>query len=522
MFKLKNQIQLYLTTLCLVSTMINAQFYDLPNDFIYNRITEKKLAELDSASVTHASIQPFIPFFNLNYQYLGDTFRLFKFIKDDPAIEKIFYDDLIHIRDKKKNTFDIKLNPLIDFEWGRAGYDTTNNQKVSVNTRGFIASGRLGKDVYFETLLSENQATFPGYVTHVNKQTLVVPGQGRWKSFKSNGFDYAFSSGFVSYQPLKKLNIQLGHGKQKIGNGYRSLLLSDNAFNYPYVRITTQFWKNRIQYTNIYAVLMNMTTGGAPTPPNTEALFQKKAASFQYVNIQITKRAQVGFFQGMIWQAADSSNRQHLSWQYFNPVIYTNLAYYGLNNKNNILVGANLNLKITNRISIYGQFMGDDFSNTKKTGNAWGYQIGAKYFDAFKIPNLSFQIEYDDVKEGSYNSPITAYSNQSYSHYNQGLAYTIGYGKELIGVVDYKYKRMFVNLKSNYQNVPFNGNTFYNNMILQSRVGFTINTAYNLNIFVSYTYRKQNFSTLPLMFNNLTQVFSFGIKTSLYNTYYDF
>ena len=32
-----------------------------------------------------------------------------------------------------------------------------------------------------------------------------------------NGFDYAFASGFVSLQGAKNLNIQFGHGKQKIG-----------------------------------------------------------------------------------------------------------------------------------------------------------------------------------------------------------------------------------------------------------------------------------------------------------------
>ena len=47
----------------------------------------------------------------------------------------------------------------------------------------------------------------------------------------------------------------------------------------------------------------------------------------------------------MIWNAADSMNRQHLEWQYFNPIIFTNLGFYGLNNKNNIVVGANANMK---------------------------------------------------------------------------------------------------------------------------------------------------------------------------------
>ncbi|MBS1636078.1 MAG: hypothetical protein JST26_09195 [Bacteroidetes bacterium] len=499
---------------------LKAQFYNLPNDYIYNTLAQRRMARIDSIPL-HNSIQPAIPFFNPAYRFVADTFRIFKYITDDPFLEKVIADDLIHIRDRRNKRFEFRVDPLLNFEGGRAFYDTTSSQHISVNTRGFIASGTIGKDFYFETMFAENQAIFPAYIMQFNNQTKIVPGQGRWKNFKSNGYDYAFSSGFVSYQPIKQVNIQVGHGKQEIGNGYRSLLLSDNAFNYPYARITSGFWKGRIQYTNIYAVMMNLSTGGAAQPPNTEPLFQKKAASFQYVSIQATKRIQVGLFQGMIWQAADSMNRQHLQWQYFNPVIYTNLASYGLNNKNNILIGANLQVKLTHNISLYGQFMADDLSNTQSTGNGVGYQVGAHYYEAFKIHNFSLQAEYNDVTESSYNSPLTAYSNQSYSHYGQNLAYTPGYGKEFVFIADYKYHRVFFNVKGNYQHLTTSNYALYNNLLGQFKVGYTINPAYNLHIALTYNYRKQDFLSFPLS-NNTTSFFSISLKTALYNTYYDF
>ena len=201
-------------------------------------------------------------------------------------MDKVFFDHLIHIK-SKTGKYEFKVDPLLNIELGKAEYDTTKSQRISTNTRGFIASGSIGKNFYFETLFSENQSKFPIYISNFNNQTKIVPGQGRYKVFKITGYDYAFSSGFISYQPIKKLNIQVGHGKQKIGNGYRSLLLSDNAFNYPYIRITSEWLKGKLQYTNIYAVLMNLTTGGAITPKNTEPLFQKKAVSFQYLSYNI-------------------------------------------------------------------------------------------------------------------------------------------------------------------------------------------------------------------------------------------
>lgn len=506
---------LYLLSLPLIS-----QFYNLPNDYFYNTFSQRHLARIDSEQ-THPDIQPYIPFFSKKYEFVADSYRVFKYITEDRLLDKIFFDHLIHVK-SKTGKYEFKVDPLLNIELGRARYDTiTNSQRISTNTRGFIASGSIGKDFYFETLFAENQSFFPYYISYNMKYTKVVPGQGRYKAFKTTGYDYAFSSGFISYQPIKRLNIQLGHGKQKIGNGYRSLLLSDNAFNYPYIRITSEWLKGRLQYTNIYAVMMNLTTGGAKTPPHTENLFQKKAASFQYLSYNVNKRINIGLFQGMIWNAADSMNRQHLDWQYFNPVIFTNLGFYGLNNKNNIVIGANANVKISSKISVYGQFMGDDFSNTSKLGNAFGYQVGVKYFDAFFLKNLMLQAEYNDVAEGSYNSPLSAYSNQSYSHYNQSLGYTLGYGKELVLLGDYKYKRFFLNAKLNLQWLTLNEYDLYKNTYTACRLGYTINTAYNFNVSLGYNYRSQDFYAFSAS-NNKTTFYTLSFKSNLYNTYYDF
>lgn len=506
--------------LFLLSGELCAQFYNLPNDYFFGITAQKKLARIDTEQI-HSSIQPYIPFFNKKYEFVGDTHRVFKYITEDPLLDKIFFDHLIHIK-SKAGKYEFKVDPLLNIENGRSYTDTVKDfQRISTNTRGFIASGNIGKDFYFETMFSENQSFFPYYISNFSNQTKVIPGQGRYKVFKKTGYDYAFSSGFISYQPLKKLNIQLGHGKQKVGNGYRSLLLSDNAFNYPYIRITSEWLNGKLQYSNIYAALMNLETGGAKTPKNTEPLFQKKAVAFQYLSYNLSKRINMGLFQGMIWNAADSMNRQHLEWQYFNPVIFSNLGFYGLNNKNNILIGGNLNVKITNYISVYGQFMGDDFSNTTKLGNAFGYQVGAKYFDVLKLRNLMLQVEYNDVKEGSYNSPFGTYSNQSYSHYNQGLAYTPGYGKELVVLADYKFQRMFINAKMNMQWLTFNTFDLYKNSMYKFQLGYTINTAYNFNVSLGYNYRFQDFYSFKAS-NNTTRFYTLSLRSNLFNTYYDF
>lgn len=521
MLDLRFEQSLYLISFFLyfIHISVKAQVYHLPNDYFFDVLSQRQLAKVDTEQI-HSSIKPYIPFFNKKYEFVPDSYRIFKYISDDPMLDKIFFHHLVHIKSKTQE-YEFKIDPLLNIETGRENYDTINSAKIYTNTRGFLASGSIGKKFYFESLFAENQSQFPNYISNFNNKTLIVPGQGRYKVFKTTAFDYAFSSGFISYQIAKKLNIQLGHGKHKIGQGYRSLLLSDNAFNYPYLRLTSEWWNGRLQYSNIYGVLMNLTTGGAATPPNTEHLFQKKAVSYHYLSYNLHKRINVGLFQGMIWTAADSMNRHHIKWQYVNPILFTNLSFYGLNHSNNMLLGLTVNFKLTNQISVYGQFMGDDFTSKSNFKNLFGYQAGIIYYDAFLIKNLTLQTEYNDVTEGAYRNPQGIYTDQSYTHYNQNLAYVLGYGKDFVVLADYKYRRAFFNSKLNLQWITLNQVRLCENTITKFQIGYTINPAYNLNLSIGYQFRKQDYSKLNRL-NNETNYFTISLKTSLYNAYYDF
>ena len=517
------KIHNYFFALCITATVftvipLQAQFYNFPSDNSFSIQTEKQLAEKDSS--VHSGIKPYVHFFSSKYAQVVDTHRVFKFIANNAIVDFVFHKHFLRVEPKKEN-FKLRLDPLLNFEVGK---DIANGPsgRLYTNTRGIIGSGYIGNAVYFETMVVENQSFFPTYLSDNAKTSSVVPGQGRWKQFKTIGYDYAFSSGFVSVQALKNLNVQVGHGKQKIGNGYRSLLLSDNSFNYPYARFTQQWFKGKVQYANIYAVLMNLVSASKVVNPNTERLFQKKAASFQYLSINLSRSLNFGFFQGMIWQAGDGRNKQHLDWHYFNPVIYGNLMSYGLDNKNNIITGIDAKLKLSKKLNLYSQLMLDK-TKTDSTSTAWGWQVGLNYFDAFGLKNLFLQLEYNHVERGSYASSVIP-SDQSFTHYNQNLAYTPGYGREFVLIADYKVKRLFFNFRYNYQEIPqnngINGSTSYVS-IVNAKVGYLINPSYNLNICLGMLYRTQKISIFSPLNNQVNYIY-LGFRTSLYNLYYDF
>jgi hypothetical protein len=441
--------------------------------------------------------------------------------------------------------FNMTIDPLFNLELGK-NPDDTSTARLFRNTRGILVRGDIGKKFSFETSFYENQARYTDYITEFIDSFGVAPGQGRVKEFKDSGFDFAMSSGYVSYSPNRHFNFQFGHGKHFVGDGYRSLLLSDNSFNYPYARITSSF--GRFQYVNLYTVFMNLTDGGVITPPNTERLFQKKAGAFQMLSWAPHKSIQLGIFQGMIWEASDNKNRHDLNFHYFNPLIGISAIPYGFDSRNNILWGATLKVKATKGIMLYSQFMLDDVAEERLKGsihNKTGWQAGFHAFNLFTLKNLHLQAEYNSVRPYSYSHRRP---EQSYTHYSQPLAHPLGANfNEAVGIVNYRFADFFIQAKVNYAQAgkDTSGQNFGHNifssgnfahygasstvnkhlqglkttiMHKDASIGYIINPVTNMNIVLGISVRDLENTREKTQVN----YYYISFRTSLNNIYYDF
>jgi hypothetical protein len=430
--------------------------------------------------------------------------------------------------------FNLYIDPLFNLQAGSAS-DSTGSGTFWINTRGVSARGDIGRRVSFETSFLENQAMMPLFIDAYARKTLVIPGQGRWKTFDTTGFDYAMASGYVSVKAAKWLNVQAGHGKHFVGDGYRSLLLSDNSFNYPYARLTALFGKKaQFQFTGLYAVLTNLQSI-SPVPPQTERLFQKKPASFQMLSWRPFRVLELSFFQGVMWDAADSSNRVSTGFLFWNPVPGIGPAVEGMNATRNYLIGFNLRLDIAKTASVYGQFMLDNAGDSA-VSRKLGYQIGLKSFNTFTIKHLYLQAEYNRVLPYTYATTAPA---QSWTHYGQPLAHPLGAGfSEFNASLQYKIGGFFIHLRAssasisensggqNFGQWPFLSDTLSGATggseagltYLDARIGWVISQASNLNISAGIISRTV---TRPAATDAQT-LFSIALRTSLSNTYYDF
>tara|TARA_B100001142_G_scaffold253883_1_gene254698 strand:+ start:4212 stop:5858 length:1647 start_codon:yes stop_codon:yes gene_type:complete len=352
--------------------------------------------------------------------------------------KKLFSEDLLVL---KGDGYRVVASPIINLSIGKDLNDSTN---TFTNTRGFIVEGDLGKQISFFSSFLESQSVFPNYVDAFVRKNKVVPGQGYARDFKVTGFDYAMASGYVSYRPNKMFAVQFGHGKHFIGDGYRSLLLSDNTFNYPYLRIQTTFGK--FQYTNLYAEFQDINYFLNNNLANNDQIgFPKKYMSAHYLSINATKRLNISFFESVIWRMNHAPGNTGFDINYLNPITILRAAEFSINSPDNVLVGMNLKYKLSTSSYLYGQFILDEFSLTELRkgddfwGNKFGYQLGYKNFHFLNIDNLTIQSEYNLVRPYTY-----AHHNpqQNYAHYNQSLAHPLGANfSETLVLIDYKKGR---------------------------------------------------------------------------------
>ena len=445
----------------------------------------------------------------------------------------------------KGEDYRVVASPIINLTSGK---EFVQEKNTFTNTRGFIIEGDLGKKISFFSSFAENQSIFPDYLDAQIRKNRVVPGQGYARHFKETGFDYAMSSGYVSYRLNKMFVVQFGHGKHFIGDGYRSLLLSDNTFNYPYLRIQTTFWK--VQYTNLYAEFQDINYFSDNGLDNYDQMgYAKKYMSAHYLSINATKKLNISLFESVIWRMNHAPGVNGFDVNYLNPIVMLRPTEFSVGSPDNVLVGVNLKYKLPFSSYLYGQLLLDEFtleqikSNNGYWANKFAYQLGYKIFNAFSIDNLTLQTEYNLARPYTYSHFNT---QQNYAHYNQPLAHPLGANfSEFLFLINYKWKKFVVdgkiisskyggdikgdpfsygsNVYLNYNDRPadfgidmYQGNLTTVNIKIFN-ISYIVNPKTNLKINLGVTLRDFKNEDEELQ----TQFINFGIKSDLFNHYYD-
>jgi len=440
---------------------------------------------------------------------------------------------------RKGNTF-FNIDPIINLKLASAKEEDV----IYTNQIGISIRGTIDKRLYFSSRILQSKFRYPDFVNARIDEEKVVPGTVSYKEFNggvfniNNGYSYLNGTAYLGFNITKNFGLQLGRGKHFIGNGYRSLFLSDYSDNYYYLKFNTKIWK--FHYQNIFAKL---STRGTVNLSNPEPVEKYMAA--HYLSYKPTPNLSFGFFEAIIFNRPNQ-----FEFQYLNPLIIYRTVEQFVDSPDNVLIGLDAKWNFLRRFSLYGQLMMDEFKFDElfieRRGwwaNKYGIQLGLKYIDVLSVDHLDLQIEFNSVRPYTYQHRNN-YDN--YTHASQALAHPLGANF-----------REFI-LKMRYQIIPkltISGSLFaissgediddsnwgtsllysynsrirdFNNNIGQgiatdiriARIDMTYQLFHNVYVDLHYFYRKKD-STLAEL-NATTNYIGGGIRMNIANTQLEF
>ncbi len=345
-----------------------------------------------------------------------------------------FYEYPADLYSTKSEGFDLHINPVLHF---RVGQDSRSEGTLYENNRGIEVRALIDDKIAIYSMISENQTLFPDYVNSYRDSLGVIPYEGFWKLTGARGSDFFRAEGYADVGVTDHVSVQMGFGRHFIGDGQRSLILSDFSNRYPYVRIETEVW--RLKYTNIFAQMVGEAAFGAFGNLGSSE-YPQKFMTMHHLDLAITDNLNIGFFESVIFGEPDSLGGG-VKLQYLNPVIFYRALEQQDGSPDNVIIGMDFNWHLWNRLTLYGQLVVDEmivkevFAGNGWWGNKQGFQLGAKYFDAFGITGLQLQGEMNAVRPYTY-AHEDFYT--SYTHYNMPLAHPLGANfREILGKADY-------------------------------------------------------------------------------------
>jgi hypothetical protein len=484
----------------------------------------------------HSSFKPYL---SSTYQNASDSTIPFKhYAFNNQYLSKTYSRNF----DKSK-CLNIQLHPILDLD---AGIDLLTNKLVLSGIGGTHIKANIRNNFTFAASVYGGKTQFPFFNdTAISKKNLI-PEIGQAYGTNKSGYSFFDYTGSISYSPGKNkiFNFQAGRDKHFIGDGYRSVLLSDFSPAYPFFRINTNIW--RIQY-NVWYTAMNDVTNANELKQN----YRKKYGTFHYLSYNIIKEINIGFFENIVWRGTDTNQVRTFEVNYLNPIIFFRPQEYSVGSPDNSFVGFNTNVTLFKSLKLYAQIGLDEFYLKEvRAGNGWwankvAWQFGAKYINAFRIKGLKLQIEYNEARPYTYTHGLV---DQNYSHYGQALAHPAGANfKELLGFITYRKNKWELSAQLMYltvgkdslsatanvgQNIFLSYNTRnsdYGNFtgqgirtdILQSQLKFTWFIIPDLNMRLEACYMQRSEKN-SLKFELQNPFISIGFKTSFWNSYRDF
>ncbi|MBN2728438.1 MAG: hypothetical protein JXR53_04370 [Bacteroidales bacterium] len=436
----------------------------------------------------------------------------------------------------KDEDYDIRIDPVIDLQYGKDG-----DRTLSQNTRGVIVNGQIEEKFTFRTEFYENQAILPVYISNRVDSFEIMPGIVRAKPFGDNGFDYGMVFSQFMWQPSESYAMRMGYDRLHIGEGYRSFVLSDASHAYTFM--SHHYAHDSWAISHVVASLRNPDVNGTNHVPRAESgAYQPKWFSMTHLSWSPTNFLNLSWAENTVFMPWDSSKASFYPVSLV-PIPFVRSLLYEKNGPHHVINTLMFNLRLHNGIFFFGQFMGDEIrlKDLKEYDGLQGaMQLGLKWDKPLGVENSFLQAEYNLATDN-------AYTSDSYwttmTHMDQPLGHPYGQQfTEWIVRGQISYKRFVGNFhisQLNGLNLPF-GDSYYGLDFdagdasgifgpffkpstvthLQLEAAYIINPQTNLQVFGSAAIR--NYQASNPSFSEKSTFFSIGLRHKIRNRNYDY
>ncbi len=252
---------------------------------------------------------------------------------------------------------------------------------------------------------------------------------------------YSDLRGRISYTPNHVFNFQVGLDHNFIGEGARSMFLSDYGTPYPFGQIGMRFW--RLEYVIMYQFLRERDNNR----------WEGKFASSHHVSFNATKWLNIGLFETVLFQPKDTIVNRGFDAEYLNPFVFYRPQEYSVGSSDNVLIGFDLTAKYKKH-TLYAQFILDEFVWAEiRTKSGWwaskfGGQLGVKGRFNKIGHDLFYRVEYNFARPYTYS-----HLSDDVNYGNQGRVLAHPYGSnfhELLVELKWQHGKWFGKVFANY------------------------------------------------------------------------
>lgn len=323
-------------------------------------------------------------------------------------------------RTPEKGQFRGRIFPMINLLSG-VDFNSTHTRGTYETGGGIGLGGDVGKNFSFYADVWAQYGRYPLYLEQYMLQREVSPGKG-YARYDGTGFSNIDFSGYLSYSPLEHFNFQAGVGKNFWGDGIRSLMVSDQATSYPFLKITTSVWN--IKYINLFNAMYDIRGSGGDYGD-----YALKFSSMHILSWNISKRVNVSLWESVIWQNRDNDNFRGFDVNYLNPIIFYRPVEFSQGSSDRVTIGTNVSVKVGGNTKLFAQIALDEFLlDSLMAGNGWfgnkqALQVGFKSYDVLDIKGFDLRGEFNLIRPFFYQHVSV---KQNHSHYNEPLAHTLG------------------------------------------------------------------------------------------------